>query len=709
MSGANGIWQTKDGGYIFTGQAIYDRPGNKPPVADEDAFVSKIDANGNHKWTKFFQSFHSVKIKKSIPGTLKKGEEAGRDVIELKDGSYLMASQGAGFIDNEYLKHKENWDETIERNWDDIFLTKFDKRGNHLWTKMIGDYAGDRVSKLYATEDNGFLLSGYLTKTGFGGDPKAPTYFILAKFDKNGKKEWLKKIDINNFDIKPLADGGFIALGDIKTTGRESSLEEKFESSTMPVVIKFNPNFGVEWIKSIESIPLEEPIYKITEKGHTYLAYYRTTRSPAGNFLAIEKTSDGYVILGFLFPPTTGGRWDIPSSAFPLAAIKINNFGELQWAKTIKLGMLLENIKETKITKIKDNGFVFKTDYFPPQRSNEISKSEIVQKKLKQFNDLCESKNRTNDCMAGKIDDDPELLQVWEEYTKTAMSFQANFNNSLLLLKTNSDFNPQWSKTIELENIVIKDDSLYGYGVQPTSDYGLIIAGKYNTSILNYEDGSGPHYFENALLIKLDINGQVANDKGIISDYTDLSLEDVSSYITSKNFPLVVESLEFKINKQVQPKVPSNETKVFDLCPTAVKLVKPISSTSLPKISPSQTIPKTKTWAEINYEKAKNNIELINKPFNEVACQIYQELLPILNEIFAGEVKLKDVFGGLDYIFKRLPTEDDKMAVQNYLEGLGYKTYSSEGDQSVVGKIGRTLTFSFSFVSKTKGTLFVTW
>jgi hypothetical protein len=63
----------------------------------------------------------------------------------------------------------------------------------------------------------------------------------------------------------------------------------------------------------------------------------------------------------------------------------------------------------------------------------------------------------------------------------------------------------------------------------------------------------------------------------------------------------------------------------------------------------------------------------------------------------------------LEYILGRLVVESDKMAVQNYLEGLGYKTYLAEGDQLVMMKIGRTLTLTFSFHDKTKGTLYVTF
>ncbi len=701
-SEARSVLQTKDGSYVITGNANYDK---LSVLSDIDAFITKIDAQGNNLWTKLFQSFHSVRIDKGVGGAAKKGDEYGRDIVELKDGSFLMASQGVGFVDSQYLKKKEKWD--------DVFLTKFDNNGNHLWTKLIGDYSTDRVYKLFATEDNGFLFSGYFTETGFG-KKTAPTDFVLIKFDKNGNKKWAQKMEMNNADIEPLADGGFIAVGGVKTAGRESGPAEKFESATLPVenatlpvVVKFNADFGIEWAKSLEIIPLEESVYTTGEDGHTHMSY-RTKRQAAGNFFTVKQTAGGYLVLGFISPTLTGGSiWSTPAGKHSLAAVQINNSGELQWAKVIKLGMEFgqqfnNDISGTRIVKTKDNGFVFKMDYLPPPRSDQENRQDIVDEKLAQLNDLCASKNRVEDCENGKITNDPEILLAWENYIKTAKSFDTTLNNGVLLVKTDADFNPQWSKKINLE------DYVYGYGVEPTSDNGLIIAGSYNTSILNYSWSMGQGYFLDTLLIKLDVNGQASNDQGMISDYTDLAVKDVGPFLALKDFAPVVKSFALKIDKKVQPKTPVFKTKVIDLDAAAVNLAEPVSSVNLPKVILAQIPPISKTWAEINYATAADTEEI--KPVYKSAIQIHQELLPILNQIFASEVKLKpDVSGGLEYVFGRLVIESDKTAVQKYLEGLGYKTYLAEGDQLVMMKIGRTLTITFSFYDKTKGTLFVTY
>jgi len=706
-SDVRGLLPTEDGNYVLTGQAIYDKQlGN---FSDQDAFIAKVDAKGNPLWTKILKTSNAVYVDKNYIG--KNGEESGRDIIELKDGSLLMASQGTGFVDSKYLKLKERWD--------DVFLTKFDAKGNHLWTKMLGDYSTDSVRKLYATTDGGFVFSGYSTQTGFG-EKTAPKYFVVAKFDKNGLKKWSQKIEMSDAEIELLPDGSFIALGNVKTAGHIGSTE-KFESADeipfVPVAVKFNAKFGLEWARSLEIVPEEESVYTVDEAGKTHMTY-RTTRRAAGKFISIKAVDGGYVALGFLSPLLSAGSiWSTPAGKYSLAAIKLDTAGNLQWARAIKLGIQFggqfnNDISGTKIIKTADNGFVFELDFRPSPRADQENKQALVDEKLDQLNTLCAAKNRTADCDNGKITNDPELLAAWEDYIKTAKSFETRLNNGLILLKTDANFNPQWSKKVALE------DYIYGYSVAPTADNGLIIGGSYQTSILNYSNAMGQGYFQDTLLLKLDVNGDVTNNQGMLTDYTDLTVSDVSSFLTLKNFPPVVKTLAFKIDKKVIPKTPAFTTKVIDIYATAVKLVAPAPPVipnpptggegSLFSSSTSQLPPVAQSWAEINYAKAPETETI--KPIYKTAIEVDQEILPALNQIFANKVKRgKDVFGGLEYIFGRLATASDITATQKHLEGLGYKTYLAEGNQLVMMKIGRTLTLTFPLQDKTKGTLFVTY
>jgi hypothetical protein len=206
--------------------------------------------------------------------------------------------------------------------------------------------------------------------------------------------------------------------------------------------------------------------------------------------------------------------------------------------------------------------------------------------------------------------------------------------------------------------------------------------------------------------MKLDVNGEAANDQGMISDYTDLSSRDVGPYLALNDFPPSVNNLAFSIDKSAKPSTPAFKTIIRDMSSAAVNAAIPVGSEAFPKVIPSQIPPKATTWAEIAYESTEGADEI--KPIYKTAIEINQELLPILNEQFANKVKLrKDVSGVMEYVFARLVSTNDIAPIQKYLEGRGYKTYSSDKDQIVMMKIGRTLTLTFSISDKTRGSLFV--
>jgi len=63
----------------------------------------------------------------------------------------------------------------------------------------------------------------------------------------------------------------------------------------------------------------------------------------------------------------------------------------------------------------------------------------------------------------------------------------------------------------------------------------------------------------------------------------------------------------------------------------------------------------------------------------------------------------------LYYMFSRIVTEDDKAAVKEHLEGLGYKTQDETAYQLTMYKVGYFLTITFSLNNTNKGFLEVTY
>jgi len=116
------------------------------------------------------------------------------------------------------------------------------------------------------------------------------------------------------------------------------------------------------------------------------------------------------------------------------------------------------------------------------------------------------------------------------------------------------------------------------------------------------------------------------------------------------------------------------------------------------------TPPAAKTWAEINFENAKEaKIESVKNQ------GIHNELLPILNQVFNNQVKMVDSMNSmwLTYYLPRLVTRADVEAIQKYYEKLGYKIDEFEGGRLYISWVGLTLHFTFSTSDSMKGKISV--
>ena len=83
----------------------------------------------------------------------------------------------------------------------DIFLAKFDKEGNHIWSKMFGgdrSDGGNSVSVSVDSSGNVYITGSFGSSIiDFGGDELKNPGIFLAKFDTNGNHIWSKKFDGN--------------------------------------------------------------------------------------------------------------------------------------------------------------------------------------------------------------------------------------------------------------------------------------------------------------------------------------------------------------------------------------------------------------------------------------------------------------------------------------------------------------------------------
>jgi len=71
----------------------------------------------------------------------------------------------------------------------DLYLLKIRSNGDTLFTKIFGGTGIDRASSVEETSDGGFIIGGYTTSFGAGGND-----FYLLKTTSSGNLSWSKNL-----------------------------------------------------------------------------------------------------------------------------------------------------------------------------------------------------------------------------------------------------------------------------------------------------------------------------------------------------------------------------------------------------------------------------------------------------------------------------------------------------------------------------------
>jgi len=681
-----GILPTKDGGYVLTGETIW-AGGMQAPYP----YVVKIDAKGNKLWTRDFSSASNALGDMS-------SSHFGRLAVETSDGSIITASDVVDFVD-----------EKTKELYGDILITKFNSKGIQLWSILLGDYSLDRPQKIWALPNGGILLLARFMETGHGNDvadtEAVPKYSALVQVDKNGKVQFSKKMNWDALDMQRLADGSFIALLNAtipKTEQPENIVGPEIVMGNIPTLIRLDRNLKVSWAKSLEMIPSE--INTPTSYTGNIVTVGKTKiRLAGGDFRTVQQTPDGgFLAFGFtnqLLTQGLSGGAIISMTELglrPLMAVKFDAAGNYQWAKKLTINLISGGaVNDFHVVKTADNNFVIMKNTVRDNDGLEFKKTEAA-KKRQAYLDEC-TKLKADCVNAEKVI--PKIQPLAKTMNEALKVLAEASTINIGLVKTDADFNPIWIKKIDAER------ELSGYSLQPTADNGIVVAGSMLTNKMRKVMGVMTPYTE-AALIKVNANG-VASGCGLVSNRTGATIEDQSTYLVTQNMTVKgAENLSLKINKKVKEKTISAKNTVKNICQYLKNKVAPICSHLASSLSANQpanqpaTSPTAKTWAEINFENAKEaKIESVKNQ------GIHDELLPILNQIFNNQVKMTDSMNSmwLTYYLPRPVTRADVEAVQKYYEGRGYKIDESTGEHLYISRVGLALRFTFFINDTMKG------
>jgi hypothetical protein len=200
------------------------------------------------------------------------------------------------------------------------------------------------------------------------------------------------------------------------------------------------------------------------------------------------------------------------------------------------------------------------------------------------------------------------------------------------------------------------------------------------------------------MIFKLDANGNLGNDNGLIEDFSDIESGDVSSYIVANKLSSPGLVMEYPMDNMLRTIRVSDKNGVNTTTSEAatynVKFCNTVGKDD-------SKLPLAKTRAEMKYDETKA-IEATSKKGKIVN----DELTPVLKTVFK-DVKLwdDDVSGWVAYRFKRVVTKDDIIKITTALTKLGYKIDSNANKDFTATKIGLTLNFHFYLGDTNQGRL----
>ncbi|OGX90345.1 hypothetical protein BEN49_23110 [Hymenobacter coccineus] len=166
----------------------------------------------------------------------------------------------------------------------DYWLIKTDARGRKLWDKRYGGPGDDRLVKLVAAGDGGYLLCGWST-SGAGGDKTAPSRggddYWVVKVDAQGNKLWDKVFGSSGVDMLVTAvaapDGGFLLVGWCGNTSAAANLAPDGDR-TEPLL-----GLGDVWVVKVDAQGAKQWDKRLGGSGAEYV--YDAVAVPGGGFV----------------------------------------------------------------------------------------------------------------------------------------------------------------------------------------------------------------------------------------------------------------------------------------------------------------------------------------------------------------------------------------------------------------------------------------
>ena len=345
---AYSIQQTSDGGYIVAGWTCSFGGG------DCDAWVLKLDANGNVQWQKTYGG---------------SDDDEAYSIQQTLDGGYIVAG---------YTK-------SFGAGYHDVWVLKLDSNGNIQWQKTYGGKGIDYANSIQQTLDGGYIVAGYTRSFGLGGD------VWVLKLDANGNVQWQKHYGGDWYDyassIQQTSDGGYIVAGwtqSFGSVGRDDVWVLKLDKDGNIQWQKTYSNPDVDYANSIqqtsdggyivagwtESSLLNYDVWVLKLDANGNIQWQKTYGgSGKDDANSIQQTSDGgYIVAGWTRSFGSVGSNDV-------WVLKLDSNGNIPGCSVE--GSSNATVKTTNVSGVDSSAVVTNTSV-TPGTSNAVVKNTSV-------------------------------------------------------------------------------------------------------------------------------------------------------------------------------------------------------------------------------------------------------------------------------------------------------------------------------------------
>ncbi len=215
------VRQTMDGGYILAGRCEINGVDITGTHGGVDAWIVKLDIAGNLVW------------QRPVGGT---NDEYALSIFQATDGGYIAGCSSMS----------SDFDVSGNHGMQDLWIVKLSSSGSLEWQKSLGGSAIEAIGEIYATSDNGLIVTGF-TSSNNDGDvgpnhglndtwllklgPAGTVPVTLSNFDAllNSKSvfcNWktMQEINSNHFTIERSSDAiNYIDIGRVIASGNSST------------------------------------------------------------------------------------------------------------------------------------------------------------------------------------------------------------------------------------------------------------------------------------------------------------------------------------------------------------------------------------------------------------------------------------------------------------------------------------------------------